>query len=275
MRGLRAELAVPPPAGRASADLGVVALSLTTRLWRTVRTTTDRYVGLRRENARLRREAGVKDAFIALASHELRAPAAVVYGLSETLVERGNELGRGDLEELHGVLREQTLRLNDLVTQLLDVSRLEARVLPGEPEPLPVRARLEDLLQSVAGDRADEVHLEVGHDLEIVADPTAFERIVSNLITNAMRHGRTPIEIRAQQHDRHFRLTVEDGGEGVPEELVPFLFQRFVRGNRAAGSGLGLSIAQSYAQANGGRILYHPGGRGGARFELVLPAKRA
>jgi two-component system sensor histidine kinase MtrB len=223
----------------------------------------------------LRREAAVKDAFIALASHELRAPAAVVYGLSETLVERGNELGCDDLDELHRVLREQTVRLNDLIIQLLDVSRLEAHVLPGEPEPLPVRERLQDLLQSVAGDRTDEIDLEVAHDLEIVADPTAFERIVSNLVTNAMRYGRTPIEIRAQQHDRHFRLTVEDGGAGVPEELVPFLFQRFVRGKRAAGSGLGLSIAQSYAQANGGRILYQPGGRGGARFELVLPAKRA
>ncbi len=68
-----------------------------------------------------------------------------------------------------------------------------------------------------------------------------------------LRYGRAPIEIRAEQDDRHFRLTVEDEGEGVPEELVPLLFRRFARGNGAEGSGLGLAIAQSYAQANGVR----------------------
>jgi signal transduction histidine kinase len=246
------------------------------RGWRRIRSRTglDRLVGPRRELAELRREAELKDGFIALAAHELRAPAAVVYGFAETLVHRGNDLTRDELAELHGVLREQAQRLNLLIDQLLDLNRLAADVVPREPERLPVRERLEQLVSSVAGEHAPDVELNVRDELEIVADPTAFERIVANLVTNAMRYGRAPIEIRADQNDRHFRLTVADGGDGVPEELLPRLFQRFSRGEGAEGSGLGLSIAQSYAQANGGQILYEPSPDGGSRFQLVLPARR-
>ena len=234
-----------------------------------------RLVGLRREVGRLRHEAELKDGFIALASHELRAPAAVVLGFSETLARRGRELRRDDLAELHAVLHEHSVRLNRVIDQLLDISRLDASVVPTEPECLPVRARLEDLVESVAGERADEVELKVPDDLDVVADETAFDRIVSNLVTNAIRYGRTHVEIRADSDDRHFRLTVEDDGDGVADELVPFLFQRFARGEHASGAGLGLSIAQSYAQANGGRILYEPSREGGARFQLILPSRAA
>jgi signal transduction histidine kinase len=275
MRGLRGELAAFGGLERASAGSGVRRLSLIVRAWRSarIRAGLDRLLGLRRELAELRREAELKDGFIALASHELRAPAAVVYGFSETLLHRGDELTRDDLAELHSVLNGQAQRLNLLIDQLLDLSRLEGSGAPSAPERLPVRERLEDLVDSVAGEHLPDIELKVRDDLELVADRTAFDRIVANLVTNAIRYGRKPIEIRADQNDRHFRLTVADGGDGVPEELVPRLFQRFARGEGAEGSGLGLSIAQSYAQANGGQIFYEPVAEGGARFQLVLPAR--
>ncbi len=274
MRELRGELAAFPVLGGTPEHGGV--RGLLARGWGSVRTRTGlgRLVRLRGENAELRREAGLKDGFIALASHELRAPAAVIYGFAATLKHRGGQLTREDLADLHEVLHGQAERLNLLIDQLLDLSRLEASAAPGSPEPLPVRERLEDVVESVAGSHAAAVELTVQDDLEVLADRTAFDRIVANLITNAIRYGRTPIEIRAEQTDRHFRVTVADGGDGVPEELVPRLFQRFSRGEDAQGSGLGLSIAQSYAQANGGQILYEPTAEGGARFQLVLPARR-
>ncbi len=276
MRELRAELAAFPSLGRASmGSLG--SLSRVALVWRKVRDRTglDRGAALRREVEELRREAELKDGFIALASHELRAPAAIVYGLGETLASRGGELSRDDLAQLHGVLQAQSERLSRLIDQLLDLSRLEANVVVRAPERLPVRERLQDLVESVAGDDAAAVELKVGDDLEIVADRTAVERIAANLITNALRYGRAPVEVRAEQNDRHFRLTVADCGDGVPDELVPRLFQRFARGADGEGSGLGLAIAQSYAQANGGQILYEPTAEGGARFQFVLPARRA
>jgi signal transduction histidine kinase len=110
-----------------------------------------------------------------------------------------------------------------------------------------------------------------------VADPTAFDRIVSNLIVNALRYGALPIRIVAAQPDRHFRLAVEDSGDGVPAEFVPQLFERFTRSaasraKRTEGAGLGLAIARSYAHAQGGELLYTDADPHGARFELVLPA---
>ena len=127
----------------------------------------------------------------------------------------------------------------------------------------------------VAGERAGEVTIAVPSGLEALVDQDAFDRIVSNLIVNATRYGAPPIEISAEQRDRHFRLTVTDHGHGVPAEFVPQLFERFTRSGasreRGEGAGLGLAIAKSYAQSHGGDLLYEELRPHGARFQLVLP----
>jgi signal transduction histidine kinase len=138
---------------------------------------------------------------------------------------------------------------------------------------LNVRERIEALVQLVP---AEAVELGVPPDLEAMVDPNAFDRIVSNLIVNAARYGAAPIEITAEQRDRHFRLSVLDQGRGVPAEFVPELFERFTRSGssrreRTEGAGLGLAIAKQYAQAHGGDLLYEDVRPHGARFELVLP----
>jgi signal transduction histidine kinase len=225
----------------------------------------------------LREVDELKSNFIALASHELRTPAAVVHGIASTLQLRGHELRNDQILELRRTLYEQTDRLRRLVDQLLDLSRLEARGIALDPQPIAVRSRIEDLVAMVGGDRAGEIDVDAPAELEAVTDPAAFDRIVSNLIVNALRYGATPIRIVAAQPDRHFRLAVEDRGDGVPPEFVPRLFDRFTRSDasrekRAEGAGLGLAIARSYAQAQGGELLYSNASPHGARFELVLPA---
>jgi signal transduction histidine kinase len=130
----------------------------------------------------------------------------------------------------------------------------------------------------VAGERAKDIDIAVPPDLETIVDPDAFDRVVSNLIVNALRYGDAPIRVFAEQPDRYFRLSVEDRGRGVPPEFVPQLFERFTRSRTAptgtGGAGLGLAIAQSYAHAHGGDLLYEDAEPHGARFKLVLPAKR-
>ena len=125
---------------------------------------------------------------------------------------------------------------------------------------------------------ADNVRIDIPPDLEAIVDPDAFDRVVSNLIVNALRYGDAPVRVYAEQPDRYFRLSVEDSGPGVPREFVPQLFERFTRGRRAqegpSGAGLGLAIALQYAQAHGGELLYEDAEPHGARFKLVLPAKR-
>lgn len=218
----------------------------------------------------------LKSNFISLASHELRTPIAVIYGISSTLHHRGDELRPEQRVELRQTLYEQSSRMRQLVDQLLDLSRVEANAVPIEPRRFAVRSRVEELVFTVAAERAGDVAIEAPPELEALADPEAFDRIVSNLITNAFRYGEAPVRIAAQQTDRHFRLTVEDRGPGVAPEFVPHLFERFTRSEAsstvAAGSGLGLSIAQAYAQAHGGDLFYESAEPRGARFELVLPS---
>jgi signal transduction histidine kinase len=94
--------------------------------------------------------------------------------------------------------------------------------------------------------------------------------VITNLVLNARSYGRPPIRVAVEERDRHLRIVVSDEGEGIPEELVPRLFERFERGAEGHGSGLGLAIARAYAVAHGGELLYLPSDCG-ARFEFVLP----
>jgi signal transduction histidine kinase len=235
------------------------------------------YAQEREARIELERADEMKTNFIALAAHELRTPVTSVHGVVSTLDRLRDELSAGDRADLEEALRSQSGRLRRLVDQLLDLSRLEGEAVPIQPVRIPVRTEVEHLVAATAPDRAGDVEIDIENGLEAVVDPTVFERVVSNLITNAVRHGSAPILVTAGQSDRHFRLAVEDRGEGVPPEFVENLFERFTRSAearaRGLGSGLGLSIARSYARAHGGDLVYEPARPHGARFELVIPGR--
>ena len=214
--------------------------------------------------------------FIALAAHELRTPASAVYGLAATLYERGGELAGETVGELQRTLYEQADRMRMLVEQLLDLSRLDAATLKIEPRRIWLRKHLEDVVALAAAEHPGAVRVEVPEGLEVVVDPSAVERIVANLVGNALRYGAPPIVVSADQSDQHVRIYVDDSGDGVAPEFVPYLFERFRRSpqsiGKAKGTGLGLAIARSYARAHGGDLFYH-GDHDGARFEFVVPAE--
>ena len=127
----------------------------------------------------------------------------------------------------------QTERMRGLVDQLLDLSRLEAENVPIHPVRIPVRAEIEELVAASAGGRTDEIEVQIPEGLEALVDRTVFERVVSNLLTNALRHGHAPVVVTATQSDNHFRLAVEDSGEGVPPRFIDDLFERFSRSDEA------------------------------------------
>jgi signal transduction histidine kinase len=208
--------------------------------------------------------------FVAIASHELRTPATSVYGIAATL--RRDDISDEARKELEEALWEQAVRFRRLIEQLLDLSRLDAKAIPIEPQ----RLNLRELLAEIATHSAPEadVIIDVPGDLEVKADRLALERIFGNLVTNAVRYGQAPVVVSAQRLDTYLRVSVEDRGEGVPPEIVPRLFERFERGSIGQGSGLGLSIAQAYARAHGGDLVYNPAPGGGARFDLILPRAR-
>ena len=207
--------------------------------------------------------------FVAIASHELRTPATSVYGVLKTLAARNRDLTDELREELLRVGVEQGDRLRRLLEELLDLSRLDARAISVDPRPVVLKTALADVVQGALS-VSDAVDLDIPDDLAAVVDPLVLERVVSNLVANAVRYGAPPIRIVAQQRDRHLRVAVEDAGPGIPKELEGRIFDRFARGDGETGHGLGLAIARAYAQAHGGDLVYDPR-PGGARFELLIP----
>jgi signal transduction histidine kinase len=221
----------------------------------------------------LERADELKSRFVALAAHELRSPVGAIYGISETIAERGRDLSPARLEELQSMLTLQIRRLRELVEQLLDLSRLDADAVVINPRRVRVRDRLERIVDAVAPLESASIAIEADAALEADVDADALERIVSNLVVNACRYGEPPVVVRAAQSAGELRVVVEDSGPGVPADFVPQLFDRFARAPGASGvsgTGLGLAIAQAYARAHDGDLRYRPAAPRGAAFEITL-----
>jgi len=210
--------------------------------------------------------------FVAIASHELRTPATSIYGALATLVHR-EQLAAETREELIEMAYHQSDRMRRLIEQLLDLSRLDARAIRVVPRPIILLSVLREIAAG-AVPQGLQVDIDVAPDLAVVADPLALERIITNLLTNAVRHGAPPIRLSAVRTDTSVRLFVQDAGDGVPEDLRDTLFDRFTRADAGTSSGLGLAIALAYAQAMGGELFYREGSPG-ARFELIIPQESA
>jgi signal transduction histidine kinase len=217
----------------------------------------------------------LKSEFIALAAHELRSPLSGIYGACVTLDEHGDTLALQDRQALATMLRAQVTRMRNLIAQLLDLSRFDLAALPVSPERLLLRPRVEQLVSAFPDVPTGAVAIAIPPELDAFVDPIALDRMLSNLVANALRYGAPPVTVTAVQRDTHLRLVVEDRGRGVPDEFVPLLFDRFTRSAASAargeGAGLGLAIVQAYARALGGDVVYEPAKPQGARFEVVLP----
>jgi len=208
--------------------------------------------------------------FVAIASHELRTPATSVYGVLKTLFERDAQLDEGLRRELLRVGVEQGERLTRLLEELLDLSRLDIAGVSVRPKPLVLASVLAEIVSETLPS-GTSIGVRVPEDLVVIADRLVLDRVVSNLLGNALRYGAEPITLTAEAANAELQITVEDSGKGVAEGIRDSLFERFARTESAnVGSGLGLSIARSYARAHGGDLVHEPGATG-ARFTLTVP----
>jgi two-component system sensor histidine kinase KdpD len=228
-----------------------------------------------REAAVARRSDDLKTALLRAVSHDLRTPLASikanVSGLRQADVAYSDE----DRAELLAAIDDEADRLDRLVANLLDASRLEAGVLVPRKQPQDlaelVRAVLVRLRPLLVG---REVQLTFAEDLPLVScDYGQVDQIVTNLLENATRHTPDgPIGVRLSADGEVARLEVIDHGAGIPLSERERLFRPFERGRtRAPGSGLGLSIARGLAEAHGGRLEVDDNPAGGACFCLTLP----
>ncbi|VVJ17710.1 Two component system sensor histidine kinase MtrB [Amycolatopsis camponoti] len=205
--------------------------------------------------------------FVADVAHDLRTPLASMVATVDTLDSAVPET-RTRAAELLGT---QARRLARLVEDLLEISRFDAGSADFRPELVDLPALVEDAIEVSVPDAAVEVTS--AGDTTVFADPRRVHTVVGNLLVNATRHGRTPITVSLTGTADAVTIRVADSGPGIPDELLPILFDRFVRGDQARrateGSGLGLSIARENTLINGGEITVH--NDHGAVFTVRLP----
>ncbi len=203
---------------------------------------------------------------LAVTAHELRTPVAVITGFASTLQGHWDELDDAERRDMVASLARGGERLSRLVDDLFTSARLESGALELQRSEFDLR----DLLAEIAGDvGGDEVHVE-GDELVVFADRGRTQQMITNYLTNALRHGRPPVEVKVSVDVRMARVTVSDAGAGVRESLVPRLFARFSGSGSADSTGLGLFIVRELARAQGGDAWYEPD-PDGSTFMFTLP----
>jgi two-component system, OmpR family, sensor histidine kinase KdpD len=221
----------------------------------------------------LRRSDALKTALLRAVSHDLRSPLTAILASADALASPGLSLEDADRLDLAQAIRDEAARLDRVVGQLLDLSRLEAGVVEPHRELWHVDELVGQALSGLGADAA-RVRLEVRPETPAVeVDAAQVERVLANLIDNALHYSPpgSGVVVRAESGATELRLHVVDRGPGLPDEEREALFQPFRRGSAGQiGSGLGLSIARGFAEANGGRLWAQDDPAGG-HLVLSLP----
>ena len=221
--------------------------------------------------------------FLGMVSHELRTPLAAVKGSVDTLLESASDLDSAEMTQFFRIIRDQSENMRYLISDLLDVARIETGTLPVSPEPVDAAVLVDEArsrFQS-GGGRSNLVIDLPPYLPRVMADRRRIVQALSNLLSNAAHHSNelSPIRVAAVLDGVHVAFSVADDGVGVPAERLPHLFRKFSRldgeerGRAIAGSGLGLAICKGIVEAHGGRIRAESDGLGlGSRFTFTVPA---
>ncbi|WP_028924841.1 sensor histidine kinase [Pseudonocardia acaciae] len=219
--------------------------------------------------------AELRSALLSAVGHDLRTPLTSIKAAAGSLRDPELALSDADRAELLATVEESVDRLTALVDNLLDSSRLAAGAVVPLPKPVGYDEVVALALAGVEGAR--RVRVEIDERLPaVLADAGLLERVVANVVDNALRHGRgAPIAVRASAHADRVELRVVDSGPGVPANAVDDLFTPFQRlGDRDAtsGVGLGLSVARGFTTAMGGTLTAEDTPGGGLTVVISLPA---
>ncbi len=205
--------------------------------------------------------------FSANVSHELRSPLTGIMGTADLLESRLDRLPEREAT-LVEALNRQVRRFSATVLDLLEISRIGGDQLV-QAEQIDIGLLIDELLAGRGLDTA----LRSGDEVRLVTDPRRFERVVGNLIDNAERHGDGVTKIVTERTETGLRLTIDDGGPGIPPDLAGQIFEPFARGDSTSqdGAGLGLAIVREQVRLLGGQVEVSRSDEGGARFTVDVP----
>jgi two-component system sensor histidine kinase KdpD len=240
---------------------------------------------LRRENLQvelLRRTDALRTALLSSVSHDLRTPLASIKASASSLLQNDIAWSEEEQANFASAIERETDRLNHLVGNLLDMSRIEGGALKLEKEWYPFDELVHDVLghlQTVS--RGREIITHIPPDLPPVEiDYLQMDQVMTNLIENALRYTKTPIEISVEAVSGEMQVSVADRGPGIPWADLERIFDKFYRVNGARssgtstmGTGLGLAVCRGIIEAHGGRIWAEQRSGGGAIFRFVLPIR--
>ncbi|MEU8518302.1 HAMP domain-containing sensor histidine kinase [Streptomyces sp. NBC_01216] len=223
---------------------------------------------LRRAEARARR-------FASDVSHELRTPLAGMLAVTEVLDQDAGGLD-SDTARAVRLISAETGKLAVLVEDLMEISRFDARAAELHTDEVDVADSIRRTLQSRRWtDGPDAVVTELPAGIRARLDPRRFDVVVANLVGNALRHGRPPVTVRLFVDGSWLVTEVADRGPGIPDEVLPHVFDRFFKADqartRSSGSGLGLAITQENVRLHGGTVEAADRSDGGAVFTLRMP----
>ena len=231
------------------------------------------------ETEALRRSDSIKTAVLRAVSHDLRSPLMAISTAAGTLQQFGAALGETDREDLLETIVAESERLDHLVGNLLDLSRLQGGVVQPERR----LCRVEDLLAEALHELGEDGRVELrsgGDAARVSVDPGQIERVLVNLLENALKYSPvgSPVEVTISRLGTEVVVRIEDRGPGLAHDELLRIFEPFHRGASSTGThgaGLGLAIARGFADANGCRLWAERGGLGGATFVLAIPAAAA
>ncbi len=220
-----------------------------------------------------------KDELVTYLAHDLRTPLTSVTGYLE-LLDESPDLPGDARRRYVAVARDRAVRLGGLVEELFEISRFNLQTIPLERRQVDLVLLGEQVAEEAMPDAAGHglsVRVEADGPCVAAVDPGRAARMLSNLVRNAVAHGEEGTEVVVgvgRAPDGGVRLSVRDDGPDIPEELLPHVFERFVRGDDArgagAGAGLGLSIVEEIARAHGGRA-WAESADGTTTFTVELP----
>ena len=211
-------------------------------------------------------------------SHDLRTPLASITGSLSTLLEDASTLNEETKKELLVDASEESERLNRIVGNLLDMTRVEAGALKVSPKPCELRDVIGVSLQELKPKlSARPVNIQIPHELpEIPMDFSLIVKVFVNLIDNAAKYSPagTPIQIQARIEGDRARIEISDEGVGIKQEDMKKIFDKFYRAvkpDQISGTGLGLSICKGIVEAHKGGIWAQANSKNGATFVVLLP----
>jgi two-component system phosphate regulon sensor histidine kinase PhoR len=239
-------------------------------------------VGVFHDITAIRRLEKMRSEFVANVSHELKTPITSLRGFAETLLD-GAMHDSETCREFLQIIHDESLRLQRLVSDILDLSRIESKQLELKGEKVPIDRIIETAVKTVEEQmRKRKISLDVllPESFPVYVDKDRFRQILLNLLTNAMAY--TPeggrITVEARRESNSWWIRVADTGVGIPEEDLPRIFERFYRVDKArsresGGTGLGLAIVKHLVEVHQGEIRVNSRVGEGTEFQLIFPIK--